>query len=164
MGMFQQSPDASASSSLLVDTETGICLQKYIEASDEVDRRIGSIISDLAETQQPLVIWGAGTHTLRLLESSPLATANIVSILDSNANYHGKRLKGIPVFTPPEWHNNDPSISILISSHVSEQEIKNHILFTLKWKNPIICLYKTVSEMHSPPLDASPKCTNQQNG
>jgi len=99
------------------------------------------VIGGLAETQVPLLVWGAGTHTLRLLESSPLASANIVGIVDSNRNYHGKSVNGIPIVEPSEWH--DHVATILISSHVAEEEIKRVITEELRWPNPVICLYDT---------------------
>ena len=52
-------------------------------------------------------------------------------------------LRGIPIVAPAEW--SDSSATILISSHVAEREIRDQIIDTLKWPNPIICLYDGVS-------------------
>lgn len=140
LGLFERNPDLTASAPHPFDTETDAGLRAYIEASHKDDERINSILAGITESQDPLLVWGAGTHTLRLLENSPLAKTNILAIIDSNKNYHGKRLKGIPIIAPPEQV--DPSATVLISSHVSEQEIKKHILNNLKWTNPLVCLYE----------------------
>jgi len=142
MGLFRLEADFIAPDSLPFDAETGEGLRAYVESSRKLEEQIQAIVAGLAEARVPLVVWGAGTHTLRLLETSALATANIVAIVDSNRNYHGKCLNGIAIVAPSELHN--PSATVLISSHVAEQEIKNHILNVLKWPNPIVCLYEGV--------------------
>ena len=85
-------------------------------------------------------MWGAGTHTLRLLKTGSLANARIVGFIDSNRNYQGKQLRGIPILAPEAIEGANETI--LISSHVAEQEIKAHIQNDLKWANPIVCLYE----------------------
>lgn len=141
MGLFDRNPAVDTPNAFAFDRETGEGLRAYIKASRNVDERVSAVIGGLAETQVPLLVWGAGTHTLRLLESSPLASANIVGIVDSNRNYHGKSVNGIPIVEPSEWH--DHVATILISSHVAEEEIKRVITEELRWPNPVICLYDT---------------------
>jgi SAM-dependent methyltransferase len=122
------------------DSETEPALRDYIKVSEELEARIAAQIGKLVKTQVPLIVWGAGTHTLRLLATSSLAEANILAFIDSNPRYQGKRLRDIPIIGPQDWH--DQSATILISSHMAEQEIKNCIVRDLKWPNPIICLYE----------------------
>ena len=96
-------------------------------------------VSD-ADSQVPLAVWGTGTHTLRLLETSKLGSARIVAFIDSNARYKGKQLRGIPIITPAEFQSRDATI--LISSQVNEAEIKAQIQKQLGWSNPLICFYE----------------------
>lgn len=138
-GLFRLNPMASAAA-IEFDFETGPAVQSYISFSAALEYKIHAVIDDLVKAQIPLVIWGAGTHTLRLLETSALPKANLLSVIDSNSSYQGKNLNGIPIIAPSEWR--DRSATILISSHVAEQEIKNHILNVLKWPNPVVCLYE----------------------
>jgi FlaA1/EpsC-like NDP-sugar epimerase len=77
---------------------------------------------------------------MRLLETSNLATARIVAIIDSNPRYKGKQLRGIPIVTPAEFQPADATI--LISTQVAESEIKAQIRNQLRWTNPIICFYE----------------------
>jgi len=121
-----------------LDTEAG--LLKYLESSRRLEEQIQEKIARLAESQAPLAVWGVGTHTLRLLETSKLADARIVAFIDSNARYHGKQLRGIPIITPGEFKSTEATI--LISSQVAESEIKVQIQQQLGWPNPIVCFYE----------------------
>ena len=137
--LFQR-PASQPISKLEYDTETEPALEDYLKLSRELEARISAEIGRLAEARIPLLVWGTGTHTLRLLETSPLATANILAFIDSNPRYQGKRLHGRPIIGPQDAH--DQSATILISSHMAEEEIKDHILLNLKLPNPIVCLYE----------------------
>jgi FlaA1/EpsC-like NDP-sugar epimerase len=96
-------------------------------------------INELADAARPLAVWGVGTHTLRLLETSRLPEARIVAYLDSNANYQGKQLAGVPVLAPADF--SDPSVEILISTQTAEDEIARTITHTLRWPNVVHRLY-----------------------
>jgi FlaA1/EpsC-like NDP-sugar epimerase len=121
------------------DHETEAALQKYLASSRLLDERIRTAIVELVESGVPLAVWGAGTHTLRLLETSSLAQAELVAFIDSNARYQGKHLRGIPILSPHQFAR--PDAVILISSHVAELEIKDQIHNQLRWPNRIVCLY-----------------------
>ena len=122
------------------DLETERALLKYLESSRRLEEEIQQKIARVAGSQIPLAVWGAGTHTLRLLETSKLGSARIVAIIDSNPRYQGKQLRGIPIVTPGEFQSAEATI--LISSQVAESEIKAQIRTRLGWTNPVICLYE----------------------
>jgi len=122
------------------DEETSMRMGKYIAQSRIMAEKIQSVIIKLIKEQKPLVVWGAGTHTLRLLLTSELSKANILAILDSNSRYHGKSIHGFPIMSPKEFDNT--GAAILISSHTAENEIKRHILERLGWTNELVCLYE----------------------
>jgi SAM-dependent methyltransferase len=125
------------------DEETEPALNRYIRQSRTLEQKIQETISALADSAKPLAIWGVGTHTLRLLETSRLPQARIVSFIDSNIHYQGKHLQDIPIVSPDQF--NRPDAVILISSQAAEQEIKNLIQNKLKWPNKIVCLYENAS-------------------
>jgi len=104
-----------------------------------LEKRIHSVIAELARSREPLAVWGAGTHTLRLLETSALAEANLVAFIDSNVRYQGKALRGLPIVGPGQF--SDRSAAILISSHVAEAEIADAIAERWRWPNRVIRLY-----------------------
>jgi len=126
-----------------LDLETEPALLKYLESSRRLESEIHEKIARVAESHVPVAVWGAGTHTLRLLETSKLADARIVAIIDSNARYQGKKLRGIPIVTPGEFRAAD--VTIIISSQVAESEIKAQIRNQLGWTNPLICFYENSS-------------------
>jgi SAM-dependent methyltransferase len=122
------------------DLETEPALLKYLESSRRLEEEIQQKIARLAESQVPLAVWGVGTHTLRLLETSKLASARIIAFIDSNPRYQGKQLRGIPILAPQQFQSAEATI--LISSQVAESEIKAQIRDQLGWTNPTIRFYE----------------------
>lgn len=140
MALFERVPAETAIEPSVFDDETVQSLEAYVAASRKTELRMNSIIADLVDRQTPLLVWGAGTHTLRLLITSPLRNANIVAYVDRNRNYQGKMLAGRPILAPEKLRGIDATI--LISSHVAEPEIKDFIQTELVWPVPPICLYQ----------------------
>jgi SAM-dependent methyltransferase len=122
------------------DDETEPALRRYIEISRRTEQRIHDVIARLVERQAPLAVWGAGTHTLRLLKTSALPQARLVAFLDSNSAYQGKQLHGVPIISPDQFDRKDTVI--LISSHVAEREINDQIRNVRRWPNEVIRLYE----------------------
>ena len=142
-GMFRLNSANESVASLGWDEEIEPALGRYIQQSRVLEEKIQTKINVLADAAKPLAVWGVGTHTLRLLETSRLSQASIVSFIDSNIHYQGKHLQDIPIVSPDQF--NRPDAMILISSQVAEQEIKNLIQNKLKWPNKIVCLYENAS-------------------
>jgi SAM-dependent methyltransferase len=142
-GMFRQSGNNLG---WLRDEETKPSLERYLLNSEKLEIAIHQRIGNLAKTKVPIAVWGTGTHTLRLLEMSPLKDANIVAFIDSNANYHGKLLAGRPIVSPQNF--SDPEAEILISSQVAEENIYQTITADLQWKNRVHRLYSSLENKH----------------
>jgi len=140
MSLFKMKTVPDLPEKLKFDNETGTALEAYIAASQAVENHLTSTINLIAETKTPIYVWGAGTHTLRLLDNGGLAKANILAFIDSNRNYQGKSWNGISIIPPSDVHNLEAPI--LISSHVAELEIKKLIVEKLKLPNRIITLYE----------------------
>lgn len=120
------------------DAEAG--LKNYIKASQKVEDRIHKTVNELVDGQRPLIVWGVGTHTQRLLATSRLANAKIIAFVDSNPNYQGKQLNNVPIIHPERLiGTSDP---ILVSSRIFQSEIVHQIQFELKLKNNIFTLYE----------------------
>lgn len=121
------------------DDTTAEGLRRYIAQSRRDDERLQSTIAALAEDGRPVLVWGVGTHTTRLLATSRMAEMNIVAFIESNARYHGRTLHGRPILAPEALGGRtDP---VLISSRVFQQEIADQIRHDLKCPNEIIRLY-----------------------
>jgi SAM-dependent methyltransferase len=119
-------------------TERG--LVDYISTSQKVESGIQRAIDMLVQCAKPIVIWGVGTHTLRLLTTSRLSQANIRAFVDSNPRYHGKHLSGCSILAPSELRNHPEAI--LISSRVFQSVIEKQIREELKLNNEIVTLYE----------------------
>ncbi len=121
------------------DTETEDGLRDYIRKSQAVEDNLLQTIDALVESALPIIVWGAGTHTLRLMATSRLSEAKINAFVDSNPRYHGKLLNGIPIISPVEVKGRLEAI--LISSRVFQQDIKRQIQDDLQCSNKLILLY-----------------------
>lgn len=117
------------------DTESEDKLIKYINQSIKVENRIKDIIEQLVNNQKPIFVWGTGTHTLRLLETTNLGQANIIAFIDSNPKYQEKYLKGIPILSPSAIKNKD--YPIFISTRVMQEEIVSQIKDELLYENDL---------------------------
>jgi FlaA1/EpsC-like NDP-sugar epimerase len=138
--MVFQKQMANNEFTLILDQDAESGLKDYIKASRKVENRIHKTVNELVDNQQPLIIWGAGTHTQRLLATSRLKDARILAFVDSNPNYQGKQLNGIPIINPERLIGiTDP---ILVSSRIFQSEIVHQIRSELQLKNNIFTLYE----------------------
>lgn len=121
------------------DVEAEPALRCYIQQSADLELRIHDKIGALADSGRSLAVWGVGTHTLRLLETSRLRQAHITAFIDSNVHYQGKTLEGIPVIVPTTF--SDTNAEVLISSQTAEEDIFQLITQKLRWPNVVHRLY-----------------------
>lgn len=121
------------------DATTKAGLIKYIDSCALGAESLQSKINGLAETGQPILVWGVGTHTARLMATSRLAEANILAFVESNTRYHGQSLGGRPIVSPE--HLRDYAEPVLISSRVFQHEIAKQIREGLGCSNELILLY-----------------------
>jgi SAM-dependent methyltransferase len=133
---LRRSEDGSPS--LQVDDTTEPALERYLDQCRAGDERLLSVIEGLVRSQEPILVWGGGTLTRRLLATSRLAEANIVGFVDSNPGIQGHRLAGRDVFSPTQIAGRNEAI--LISSKAFEHEIIDTIRNQLKLPNQVITL------------------------
>ncbi len=70
----------------------------YIAQSEAASAH--EVIDELAASGQPVLIWGAGQNTMRLLQSSRLGQCNIVGIVDGDARKQGQEFAGHTIAAP----------------------------------------------------------------
>jgi len=121
------------------DIQSEIGLEKYIQKSIQENLQIQDNINNLVDKKQPIVVWGTGAHTLRLLATSRLGEAKIKAFVDSNPRYQGKSLNNVPIISPQALK--EMNETILISSRVYQEEIANQIRKDLKLGNELVKLY-----------------------
>ena len=129
---------ASGEAGIEFDRASAAGLERYLAQCADEDARLHRVIDGLADSARPIVVWGVGTHTTRLMAASRLAEANIVAFIESNARYHGKTLRGCPILPPSALKARGEAV--LISSRVFQQEIADQIR-GLGCPNDLITLY-----------------------
>jgi 2-polyprenyl-3-methyl-5-hydroxy-6-metoxy-1,4-benzoquinol methylase len=122
------------------DTATRPALERYIEQSRAVENRIHAVIDEIVSSGRAILVWGVGTHTQRLMETSRLSKANVVAFIDSNAKYQSRTLHGLPIIAPSELRSRPEPV--LISSRVFQGEIAAQIRDELKCPNELLQLYQ----------------------
>ena len=104
-----------------------VALAEYVATSTEHMQRIEQVLR--AEVVgRPVVVWGVGQFTMRLLAETSLGQATIVAFVDSNPVHHGRTLSGRPIVAPSELagHMNAP-VPIVIGSLVNLESIETSI-------------------------------------
>jgi SAM-dependent methyltransferase len=128
-----------AESTFEPDVVTKPALHRYLDQCAAEDERLSSVIDRIVDSARPIVVWGVGTHTSRLLATSRLPEAEIVAFIESNSRYHGKSLQGRPILPPAALKNLDEGV--LVSSRVFQNEIAQQIRSDLGCSNELILLY-----------------------
>ncbi|MEY2562635.1 MAG: hypothetical protein QOH88_828 [Verrucomicrobiota bacterium] len=136
-GLFRRTGDRTLPISPETESERGLRL--YIDQSVQEEKRVSEKIDDLVRTRQEIAVWGVGTHTLHLMESTSLAQANITVFVDVNSKYHGTELFGRKVISPAAMAAHPEPI--LVSSRAFQSDIVNLIKTDARLDNPLILLY-----------------------
>lgn len=89
------------------------------------------------KVNEPVYIYGAGTHTIELLKESPFLSRNITGIIDRNPNLIGTKL--LEEYEVIGLNDVDEKIPILISSASFEEEIYEQLSNIIK--NRLIKIY-----------------------
>jgi len=121
------------------DRTTNRALAAYVTASA---RRMQGIERILVSALQagPIVVWGAGQFTMRLLGETALGQAAIAAFVDSNPVHQGRTLAGRPILAPAELQGHVTATTpIVIGSLVSLESIEAAI-HRLGLTNPVVCL------------------------
>lgn len=99
----------------------------YIQLSNE--KQDHDTIKQLAESQQPIILWGVGSYTQTLLQNSQLKDCNIVSIVDRDPKKQGLTIIDKSIQAPDALLKNKHSnAAILIASIPFAKEITQEIL------------------------------------
>ena len=67
-----------------------------IRVADYVARGLAA----LADRRTPILVWGVGQLTFKLLAMTRLTDVPIRAFLDTNPAYHGMALRGAPILAP----------------------------------------------------------------
>jgi SAM-dependent methyltransferase len=139
-GFFRKSVSgkAAAQKSLEVDAGFRAGMIHYIERSREKIAQIEEKLARWRDGSTPLIVWGTGQLTMKLLSETSLAAIPIAAFVDSNPINQRKMLAGRPILAPNEIK--DHTAPILIATMLHDKEISATIRGTLQLPNPIITL------------------------
>lgn len=117
--------------------EAGIlAIKGYIRKNEQREAQLNRKIKALAESGEPIVVWGVGTFTLRQLAQGELGRCRITCFADRNEHYQGQSYKGIPILPPGELTNDMGAI--LITAYYAQDDIGRYIREQLKLDNVIL--------------------------
>ncbi len=95
----------------------------YIELSKQNSN--WPLLENLVSTQEEVIIWGAGSYTLRLLANSPLSKLNIIAFIDNDEVKQKSKLNNIEI--KPKNYLKNHSQRIIICSAYKTKEILEEI-------------------------------------
>jgi SAM-dependent methyltransferase len=136
-GVFENTDVTEA---LVYDPHTERGLHEYIRGCQAEDERICTAIRGALAPGEKMLVWGTGTHTLRLLATGGLDPTRIAAFIDSNSKYQGQQLHGLKVLAPEELRRRPEPI--LISSRSRQREILRQIVEELRLRNRVVLLYE----------------------
>ncbi len=109
-------------------------MQAYIDASrKQLERALRRVPAG------PVIVYGAGSHTARLLAHlDRIPGCEVQDIVDNNPNLEGKRMGRWTVRAPSSIQES-PDTPVLVSSFRSQEAIASHLRKTAP--NPVVLLY-----------------------
>lgn len=85
------------------------------------------LIQQLSYKQNPIVVWGAGQYTLRLLSDTSLKDCNIIAFIDKDKKKQGLRINNVSIVEPNYLIDKQFSGPIIVCSALFSDEIKKEI-------------------------------------
>jgi SAM-dependent methyltransferase len=127
-------PDAGSTPSRL---SSGEAVQHYVARStvaiEETERRLQAVC------REPVLVYGAGNHTARLMsQSAALRAAEVLAVFDRNPHLQGNAIDGVPIL-PPERIRDFAGIPVIISTFNARHEI--HAALSALTQQRLVLLY-----------------------
>lgn len=130
---------AEPSTAIVSDSEAASSLRAYVDLSRQGLQPVEAVATQLVASQEPLLLWGAGALTSRLLCDTCLGQANIRGVIDRNKGLQGKTLLNT-LITPPDSIGNYQGATVFIASTTYAAEIRETLLRQHAWTGRIITL------------------------
>jgi 2-polyprenyl-3-methyl-5-hydroxy-6-metoxy-1,4-benzoquinol methylase len=101
--------------------ETKVGLGRYLSWCRLKDEALVDVVEKLVSSREPILIWGTGTLTRRLLAMTRLREAVITAFVDANPLMRGRLLAERPILAPEEVGGYEETI--FVCSKTFEREI-----------------------------------------
>lgn len=112
-------------------------LLAYVRISAELMDGIDARLSANVRGGAPVIVWGTGELTAKLLVDTALQHANIVRFVDSNPINQGRVLRGIPIVPPSELRSGD---AIIVVASILHHDAIVRAVRGLGLRNPVLRL------------------------
>lgn len=112
-------PEITPNNSACHGTKAYIAMSAENECHDEIDA--------LADSKEPIVVWGAGSYTLRLLETTTLGRCVISAFVDSDKSKQGHQTRGINIVSPQHLIDHGLLYPIVVCSALYSNDIVRQI-------------------------------------
>ncbi len=129
------------------DTKLTQALRRYVEQSHELMRRINDGLREQIDATQPVVLWGAGQLSLKLLSDSVLSEHPVKVIVDSSPQKQGLHIDH--VVEPPSVVKKLAGCIVIASIH-HEDAIERTIRADMCLPNRIVRLERFSRQMRNP--------------
>lgn len=104
------------------DIASVAAMKTYVTQGRHRLHLVDQALRPLVDTREPVVIWGTGQLTARLLASSAMTRLNIATFVDNNRSMQGMSYFGLPVRAPSSLAGSQQTV--LIASLVHAQAIQ----------------------------------------
>lgn len=121
------------------DPDAAASLRAYVGLSRQCLSPIADTIAQLVDSGEPLIVWGAGSLTSRLICDTRLGEADIRCVVDRNTALHGRKLLRFPI-AAPETIRAQSDFTVLIASTTYASEISATLTGEYGWRGRIVTL------------------------
>lgn len=106
---------------------------------DQIDRTLSDQLSLWRKKQTPVLIWGAGEHTHKLMDRFSFEGVNLQGVIDSNQAAWGNAFRTLEIVAPNRLTNF--SGDLLVSSHAYQKQIADQVR-QINPKVGVVTLYR----------------------
>lgn len=131
MAMYEVCEEANALPLQPCEQDKRLMMQYLQHSEDKFSRAIDNV------TAEKVIVYGAGSHTARLLPR--LTTTEVVAVVDRNPNLLTKSIGHYPIQPLEALRGYPQDMPVLISSYRSQQQMAQTV--RERFANPVICLY-----------------------
>jgi SAM-dependent methyltransferase len=116
--VFRKTGEKAPAAELVPDFAVRESVAAYVEKSRGI--KTYQEFDELARTREEIIVWGAGSYALRLLEATSLGECTIIAFVDKDSKKQGTKLKGVPICSPEILRNFNGPLVICAALHNRE--------------------------------------------
>jgi SAM-dependent methyltransferase len=123
------------------EPDTGASVRDYIAGSTAAMRDVDARLSVIAATGRRVIVYGAGSHSARLLMRPVMRDLEIAAIVDRNRNLIGKTMHGCTI-DPPSAIARHAGVPVVVSTFNARGAVLEYV--ASQHGNPTVSLYPSL--------------------